>query len=77
MNGACGLVMQKMIHDRLSCESMNVACVDDWSNDKSIIHPTRSEINTHTFTTAGKTCLNRLLLKQIERFPELLKRNFS
>ena len=55
--------MRKTLHDGLSCRRMNNTDVDYWSNKKYITHPTRSKINTETFTTTGNPCLNIALLE--------------
>ena len=67
-NSAHGLAMRKIIHDRLSCESMNIIDVDTWSNNKSTAHPKRSDVKVDTFTAIGKIFLTSSLLEIEQRF---------
>ena len=52
-----------MLHDRFSCGHMNTIDADAWSNNKSMMHPKRSDANTDAFTVIGKFCLTRALLE--------------
>lgn len=69
--------MRNTAHEGLSYGSMNVIDAEDWSNNKSIMHPTRPEINTDTYTTVEKTRCNKALLETEWRFLESLKRKLS
>ena len=74
LNGEWGPVIRKLLHDGLSFETMKLENADDWSSKKLMLHPTRSEINASTFTTAGRACLSRALLKTERFFLETLQR---
>ena len=76
-NSAFGKVVRNTAHEGLSYGSMNVIDAEDWSNNKSIMHPTRPEINTDTYTTVEKTLCNKALLETEWRFLESLKRKLS
>ena len=58
LNGACGTVVRKSLHDSLWRATMRIINTDHLSSDKEIIHPTRSEINVNSFTKAGKNMQN-------------------
>ena len=60
--------MRKVLHDELSCVTMKVMNTEDWSSNKIMMNPKRSEINSNTFTTMGRTCLKRALLETERRF---------
>ena len=55
--------MRKILHDRLSCGSIDVIDAGDWSYKKSTTDPKRSNVNTDTFTTIEKTYLTRSFLE--------------
>ena len=66
LNGACGPVMQKSLHDRLSRVTMRMINSDQWSSNKDMMHPTRSDVNVNSFSKAKNPCKRRALL-QCER----------
>ena len=62
LNGACGLVMRKALHDILSRDTMALIYVEQWSDHKEMTHPTRSEVNAYSFVDTGKVCGTREFL---------------
>ena len=47
---------------------MRVINTDQWSRDKEMMHPNRSEVNINSFTKSGKTWKIRALLECERRF---------
>ena len=52
-----------MLHDRLSCGSLNAIDSDTWSKNKSMMCAARTATDTDSFATKGKKCLTRALLE--------------
>ena len=63
LNGSCGPVMRKCLHDSLSSTTMKAINYDSWSSYKDEMHPTRREAHVDSFEKASKHankehCLN-------------------
>ena len=54
VNGACGPVMRKSLHDSLSRATMLLINTEQQSSDKCMTHSTRSQENGDSFTETGK-----------------------
>ena len=63
LNGACGPVMRKYLHDGLLRATMLLINNEQWGSDEDMIHPTRSEVNVNSFTKTGYFFKKRALLE--------------
>ena len=54
MNGTCGTVVGMFMHDSLSRAIMLLINTEQWSSDKAMIRPIRSEANLDSFAETGK-----------------------
>ena len=61
-------VMRKSLYDSLSRDTMLLINTEQWSSDKDVTHPIRSEENVDSFTEIGKFCKKRALLECERRF---------
>ena len=68
MNGACGPVMRKLLHDILSKDTILLTCIEQCSSANHVTHPTRSEASIDSFAYTGKVFRSRALLECERRF---------
>ena len=67
MNSSFGHAMRKVLHDEFSSGSLNKIDTCSWSKNKTMLHPTRTTVDTHFYTVAGKICLSEELIEAERR----------